>query len=107
MLTGFSEAAAFAVFSPDGHRVVTGGPDFTAKVWDSVTLREIGTLAGHEGLVRWADFSPDGRRIVTASRDRTAMIWDAETARKDACKIEHDISEESFAAIQEKLLAGK
>ena len=26
-----------------------------------------------------------------------------EIARKDACKIEHDISEESFAAIRNKL----
>ena len=26
------------------------------------------------------------------------------TAREDACKIEHDISDESFAAIREKLL---
>src|SRR5208337_1870916 len=68
--------------SPDGRRVVTAlaeYPDFTARVWDAATGRELTVLKGHEGSVCSASFSPDGTRIVTASLDKTARIWDAAT----------------------------
>jgi WD40 repeat protein len=68
-----------AAFSPDGKRIVTGGWDKTAKVWDAATGAEVMTLRGHSSIVCSVAFSPDGRRIVTGSYDNTAMVWDAAT----------------------------
>jgi WD40 repeat protein/serine/threonine protein kinase len=67
-------------FSPDGTRVVTGGQDHTARVWDARTGRPLLELKGHTDTVRSMAFSPDGTWLVTASDDRTARVWDARTA---------------------------
>ena len=68
----------FAVYSPDGRRIVTASAENTVTVWDAETLQPIGTLRGHKDYVRSAAYSPNGRRIVTTSKDNTAKVWDAE-----------------------------
>ena len=50
--------------------------DKTARIWDTVSAKEIAVLRGHDNYVSSAAFSPDGSRIVTASFDNTARIWD-------------------------------
>ena len=55
--------------------------DFSARIWDATTGRELTVLRGHTDAVRSAAFSPDGKRIVTASEDETARIWDAAKGR--------------------------
>ncbi len=66
-------------FSPDGSRIVTGGRDRTAKVWDARTGTALLELRGHMGTVNGASFSEDGARVVTGSDDGTAKVWDART----------------------------
>jgi WD40 repeat protein len=78
-LRGHTGGVAAAAFSPDGTRVVTGGDDHTAKVWDTRTGAKLLTLEGHAGKVYASAFSPDGFRVVTAGWDRTAKVWDART----------------------------
>jgi WD40 repeat protein len=58
------------------------GPD--AKVWDTITGREVLTLSQGRGSGQvWAvTFSPDGSRIVTGYRDATAAVWDAVSGKK-------------------------
>jgi hypothetical protein len=51
---------AWAVFSPDGTRIVTASYDGTARVWDAATAKEIVVLHGHKQSVTYAAFSPDG-----------------------------------------------
>jgi WD40 repeat protein len=69
-------------FSPDGHRLVTGG-DLTARVWDLGTGKPVlGPLTGHRDLLTDVAFSPDGRYIVATSRDHDAIVWDAKSGRK-------------------------
>jgi WD40 repeat protein len=85
VLSGHDDAVSVATFSPDGRRIVTASRDQTARIWDSVTARQLAVLSG-EGDDNYpaaysAAFSPDGRRIVTASGDKTARIWDAATAK--------------------------
>ncbi len=64
-------------YSPDGHRIVTGGADNTAWVWDVSTGKALLPLSGHSGPIRSVGFSPDGQRIVTGSWDGTAKVWNA------------------------------
>lgn len=66
-------------FSPDDSRLVSGGVDGTARVWDVATGERLLTLTGHTGPVEDVAYTPDGRRVVTASSDGTVRIWDADT----------------------------
>ena len=72
--------ALFSLVGADQMRAAS--PDFTARIWDAATGRELTVLRGHADAVRSAAFSPDGKRIVTASYDRTARIWDAATGKE-------------------------
>ena len=79
-----------ATFSPDGRRIVTASFDWTARIWDADTARQVNMLTGHRDGVNSAAFSPDGRRIVTASNDLTARIWDADTGKPLTVLSGHD-----------------
>jgi WD40 repeat protein len=69
-------------FSPDGERIVTGGDDCPAIVWEAASGKELLTLNGHTSWIRSVASSPDGRRIVTASLDQTARVWHAATGKE-------------------------
>ena len=71
-------------FSPDGQRIVTGCADGTAKLWETITGKELLTLKDHSSAIRSVAFSPDGQRIVTGSWDKTAKVWQAATANQVA-----------------------
>ncbi len=68
-------------FSPDGHRLASGGEDQTVKIWDADNGQEIRTLKGHSDGVWSMAFSPDGRQLATASNDGTVKVWDAATGQ--------------------------
>jgi WD40 repeat protein/tRNA A-37 threonylcarbamoyl transferase component Bud32 len=74
---GLPAVVLAAAFSPDGARVVTGGSDGTARVWDARTGAELLALKGHTSEVLAAAFSPDGTRVVTGGEDHTVRVWDA------------------------------
>lgn len=75
-LGGHDGTVTSAAFSPDGSRIVTASGDYTARIWDAGSGKEVAALRGHNGAVESAAFSADGSRIVTASGDNTARIWD-------------------------------
>lgn len=52
-------------FSPDGSLLATGSDDYTAKLWEVATGRQIRTFQGHKGTVRSVSFSPDGSFLAT------------------------------------------
>lgn len=60
-----------------GDRVVTGGADGTARIWDVYGSRAVAMLLGHKGAVVSVAFSEDGRRVTTASSDSTVRVWTA------------------------------
>lgn len=66
-----------AVFSPDGHRILTASDDGTAKMWD-LEGNLLEDLNKHKARVLSAVFSQDGSRILTASWDHTVKLWDRE-----------------------------
>jgi eukaryotic-like serine/threonine-protein kinase len=63
-------------------RLVSGGEDRTARLWDPATGALLANCQGHDSKVIGAAFSPDGARLVTASSDGTARQWDAATGRE-------------------------
>ncbi len=64
-----------AAFSPDGRWIATAGRDFSARVWDAATGREIARMR-HASAVNAVRFSPDGASLATASEDGTVRVWD-------------------------------
>jgi WD40 repeat protein len=64
-------------FSPDGQRIVSGGWDQTARVWDAANGNELRTLVGHRRAVLSVAFSPDGQSVVTGSLDHQVKVWKA------------------------------
>jgi WD40 repeat protein len=80
VLDGHTDSVHCAAFSPDGKKVVTTSFDYTARIWDAETGKELKRLdsifmGGRWSPVWHAAYSPDGRRIVTASGDGTVQIW--------------------------------
>jgi WD40 repeat protein len=68
-----------ASFSRDGRRLVTGGMDHTARVWDGSTGEPITPPLSHPGVVLKAELSPTGMELITSCEDRSVRIWDATT----------------------------
>ncbi|MEM9231613.1 MAG: P-loop NTPase fold protein [Pseudomonadota bacterium] len=77
---GFHPGPIAAVaYGPGGQRVLTGGSDGTARLWDAATGAEIQRFEGHGASVRSVAFSPDGAQVLTGSTDGTARLWDTVT----------------------------
>jgi WD40 repeat protein len=67
------------IFQADGSRVITGGEDREALVWDIASRREVLAPLMHRHQVQVVALSPDARWIGTASADAVVRIWDSET----------------------------
>ena len=63
-------------WSPDGKSLATAGFDYTVRLWDVGTRKEIKKLDGHTKLVLAVAISPDGKRVLSGSQDKTAKIWE-------------------------------
>jgi WD40 repeat protein len=69
-------------YSPDGHRLFSGGRDAYLKIWDTDSWQlspSSPELAAHLFTINHLAFSPDGKLLASASRDKTLKIWDAQT----------------------------
>jgi WD40 repeat protein len=80
--TGHFGGVWSVAFSPDGTRVLTGGTDNAAIIWDSATANVVRRFEGHKGGVETVVFSRDGKSILTGSTDSTAILWNAATGAK-------------------------
>ena len=65
--------------SPDGRRVVSGGKDRIANIWDTLTGCVIARPLVHSAEVTAVAFSADGKLILTGCSDGTARVWHAAT----------------------------
>jgi WD40 repeat protein len=75
------EKVWFAVYSPDGKTLATGGDDRTVKLWNAETLEPIATLKGHESYTTHAAFSPGSNTLATVGWDNAVLLWDVVTWR--------------------------
>lgn len=88
--------------SPDGARVVTGGFDYTAILWDFGMQRALAELEGHEGPVNDVIFAGRGRYAVTAADDGAVRIFDSETGAPARTLQAHGHKAMGLAAAAEK-----
>jgi WD40 repeat protein len=68
--------------SADGKRVIFGGNDNSAHVWDLKEGKELKQLVGHTASVWGAVLTPDGKRAVTGGWDKTLRLWDVESGKE-------------------------
>jgi WD40 repeat protein len=82
-------------FTPDGNRIITGSgqplqsgmshPDFTVRLWDLSSGREVRRFEGHTHVVTSVAVSPDAQRILSGSYDQTMRLWDLVTGKELHC----------------------
>lgn len=88
-------------FSPDGKILVSGGDDFSIKLWEVDSGKEL-KIGKHSARVRTVAFSPDGKLI--ASGDDSGIIkiwnvkiWDVKTTMENVLLGRHDSAVTSLA----------
>ncbi|XP_070567107.1 apoptotic protease-activating factor 1-like [Ptychodera flava] len=62
-------------WSHDNKRLASCSVDWSVKIWDVITGKEIADLMGHDKPVKACSFSPDGIYLVSCSQDCTAKVW--------------------------------
>ena len=72
---GHTAGVLAIAWSHDGKRLLSGGYDRTARVWNVASGKELQRLEGHGELVSCAVFLPDDRHAITASYDKTLRLW--------------------------------
>ena len=75
ILGGHSRWVSEVAWSPDGHHILTGSGDRTARIWDATTGDNTLTLT-HTSWVTEVAWSPDGHHILTGSIGGAARVWE-------------------------------
>ncbi len=76
---GFKTPADFAVFTPDGKRLLTGSYRDRARLWDLATGKEIALPEDRARIYYPPVFSPDGKRLAQGKKDDHIRLYDART----------------------------
>src|SRR5262249_19520132 len=89
-------------FSADGQWILSGsGPpessalqrgsngDWSLRLWDLKSGKELRRFDGHKGLVSRVALSPDGRLAGSGSFDGTVRLWDIQKGREAWCFTDH------------------
>ncbi|KAG0042636.1 Rab GDP dissociation inhibitor alpha, partial [Gryganskiella cystojenkinii] len=82
VLDGHTEAYTGLIFSPSGHRIITGSRNQAIYLWDLETGDRIHSfeVPGNETMVDAIDCSPDWQVLASAYEDQSLRIWNVETS---------------------------
>jgi eukaryotic-like serine/threonine-protein kinase len=61
--------------APDGSRIFSGGADFSARVWNTVTGKELLAFQDHRDIVYRTAWSADAKRIASICNDGALRVW--------------------------------
>lgn len=81
-LKGHTDGITAVAFSPDGKRIASASYDFTVKVWDAATGKQIFQSKAHKDTADAVGFSPDGRLLASAGRDGKLIVMDSNTGQQ-------------------------
>jgi WD40 repeat protein len=81
-----ADAVYAAAVSPDGKRAlsaggrvaasaVAGAKDYSVRLWDIETGKELQRFDGHTNSVHGLVFTPDGKHAISGSNDGTVRMW--------------------------------
>jgi WD40 repeat protein len=69
-------------FSADGRLIVVANQDYSIRVWETATGKQLHSLPGHRGSIECLAFSPDGKSLASGSSfDGTVIVWDVATSK--------------------------
>lgn len=66
----------------DSNRIVTGGNDKTAVVFNNATEQIVATLKGHTKKITQVVYHPEEDTVITGSADATIRIWSVPVAQQ-------------------------
>ncbi len=77
-LKGHSDAVVSLVFSSDGHRLLTGSWDGTARIWDVASGVEVRRFETEDGFnLATVALAPDEQTVILADEGDTVRLWSA------------------------------
>jgi WD40 repeat protein len=76
----------FAIaFAPDGKALASGGCDvdnYTVRLWEVSTGKEIRILKGYQGNVFSVAYSSDGKTVASGGEDSMVHLWEIATGKE-------------------------
>lgn len=69
--------------SAKGDRLLSGGADKLAKIWDAGTNKLVAFYEGHTNHVLSVAFNNDATQIATAGADKEVKVWDVKSREQD------------------------
>ena len=80
-LNGHTGAIEEIQFSPDGKLIASAGRDYTVRIWDTETGKNIFILSGYISKVNSIDFDQASHILASGHQDRYLRLWDLEKGK--------------------------
>ena len=87
-LSGLTGAVYGSAFSPDGTRLVAGGENKLAAVWDTKSGKKLTEYHQHQAGIVPAAYDPKGRFVATADTKGMINIWDPQNGKTIASLVQ-------------------